>query len=72
MEQLQSLDKWHHTRKGNLVFGVAELLIAYGFASLAINTAHTWAYVLGILFAYGGVRNLINIFYKPKNGKRRG
>ena len=71
MEQLQSLDRWHQTRKGNLAFGVVELLIAYGFASWAINTAHTWCYALGIIFLVGGIHDLARIFRRPKDGKRR-
>ena len=71
MEQMQSLDKWHKTRIGHLIFGAAELLIAYGFVSWAINTAHTWTYILAIAFGYGGVRNLVNIFRKTDHGKRK-
>jgi len=70
MEQLQSLDKWHKTRTGNLVFGVAELAIAYGFISLAINYASFWQYALALIFAYGGIHNLVNIFRKPKNERK--
>ena len=69
MEQLQSLDKWHQTRKGHLTFGVAELLIAYGFASLAIDTAHTWAYALAIIFGFGSIRNLLRIVHQPQHDK---
>jgi len=55
---LGKLDKWHHTGKGNLVFGLLELAIGYGFASWAINTGSLWQYVLAILFLFGGAKNL--------------
>jgi hypothetical protein len=70
METLQQVDRWHQTRKGYLVFGVIELLIAYGFASLAINYAGIWQYALGIVFIYGGVRNLVRIFRSPKHERK--
>ncbi len=68
---MEALDKWHKTRQGYLVFGLIELAIAYGFASWAIDTAHLWAYALGIIFFFGGVRNLIRIFRTPKNEHQR-
>ena len=40
MTMLQKLDKFHKTRPGHLVFGLVELLMAYGFASWAIDTGN--------------------------------
>ncbi len=71
MEATQQLDRWHQTRTGHLVFGLVELLIAYGFASWAIDTAHTWCYVLTLLFLFGGGRNLVQVFHRSNNGKRK-
>jgi len=56
---LAKLDKWHKSGRGYLTYGVVELAIAYGFASWAIDTAHTWCYVLTILFLVGGFKNLL-------------
>jgi len=67
MTTVHTIDKWHHTRTGHLVFGLVELLIAYGFASWAIDSGSLWQYALAIIFLVGGVRNLIRIFH-PKYG----
>jgi len=63
---MQALDKWHKTKTGYLVFGIVELALSYLFISLALDSAHTWQYVLSILLLIGGVHNLIKIFRAPK------
>jgi hypothetical protein len=65
MTTVQSLDKWHKTRQGHLVFGLVELVVAYGFASWAIDTGSLWQYALAIILAFGGIRNLVYIFFHP-------
>lgn len=63
---VKTLDKWHKTKPGYLVFGLAELALAYAFASLAIDSAHIWEYALATLFLIGGIQNLVRIFRAPK------
>lgn len=55
------LDKFHKTRAGHLVFGIVELAIAYGFASLAINSGAWWQWLLTLVFLVGALRNLVKL-----------
>lgn len=63
---LQTIDKWHKTRLGHLVFGLVELGLAYLFASLAINSGSLWQWALTIILAAGFLRNLIQMMLVPK------
>jgi hypothetical protein len=56
---LEAIDKWHKTRVGYSVFGLAELVLAYILASLAINSGSLWQYALTFILAYGGIANLV-------------
>ncbi len=47
---IKKLHNWHHTKPGWLVFGLGELAIAYGFASLAIDRGNLWWYLLTLIF----------------------
>jgi small-conductance mechanosensitive channel len=40
------------------ILAVVFLAIAYGFASLAINYASTWQYVLAIVFLVWGIKEI--------------
>jgi hypothetical protein len=40
------------------ILAIIFLAIAYGFASLAINYASTWQYVLAIVFLVWGVKEI--------------
>ena len=53
----QKISDWHHTRIGWIIFGLAEAGLAYGFASLAIPSAHTWEWFLAAMFGLGTVHN---------------
>jgi hypothetical protein len=70
MKTLQKLDKWHHTGLGLFIFGVVELGIAYGFASLAIDRGSLWWYLLAAIFFIGGLKNLVQIIGVVLYGKR--
>lgn len=61
---LQTLDKWHKTRLGHLVFGLVELGLAYLFASLAIDSGSLWQWALAIIFAVGFLNNSIRLIRK--------
>ena len=66
---IKQLDKWHKTKTGLLVACLIELLIAYGFASLAIDRGNLWWYLLTLIFLVGSLQNffkLIGSFFKTK------
>jgi hypothetical protein len=60
----ERLAAWHKTKLGLLVFGGAALLIAYGFASLAIERGTLWWYLATLIFFVGGVHNLVKLVQK--------
>lgn len=70
---LQQLDKWHKTRPGFLVFGLIELVVAYGWASLAIDRGNPWYYLLALIFFVGALQNfakLIGVLFHVSRPKR--
>ena len=58
MENLAKFDKWHKSKPGLLIFGVIELAVAYGFASLSIDRGNFFWYLLTLIFLIGGLQNL--------------
>jgi hypothetical protein len=68
---LQAVDKWHQTRTGHLIFGLAELGLSYLFISLAINSGSLWQYALAIIFFAGSVQNLARIFKTSINERKQ-
>lgn len=52
---------------GQIITGVAEGVLAYIFASLAIDTASWWYYLLTLLFVVGTVQNFVKAI--SNNGK---
>jgi hypothetical protein len=65
---LKTLDKWHKTRLGLLIFGLVELAIAYGFASLAIDRGNAIWYLLLLVFLVGALQNFLNLLKKVIHG----
>jgi hypothetical protein len=61
---LQTIDKFHKTWPGRLIFGLVELGIAYGFASLSIDRGNLWWYLLTLIFLVGGLQNLVKLIGK--------
>jgi hypothetical protein len=61
---LNSIDKWHKTKLGLLVFALVELGIAYGFASLAIDRGNFWYYLLTLIFLVGFLQNSSKLIVK--------
>jgi branched-subunit amino acid transport protein AzlD len=59
--KLETLHEWKQTRKGLLTVGVLELLIAYGFASWAIDSGSLWLYLLTAIFLVGALQNLFKL-----------
>lgn len=67
---LNKLDKWHKTKLGLLAFGIVEMAIAYGFASLAIDRGSFWWYLLTLIFLIGSLQNLSKFIGKMAHDKR--
>jgi apolipoprotein N-acyltransferase len=59
--QLRTLHKWKQTRKGLLIAAVVELILAYGFASWAIDSGNLWLYLLALILVAGSLRNLLKL-----------
>ncbi len=55
------INKWYKSKLGLAVFAVAELLIAYGLASLAIDRGNLWWYLLTFVFLFGTTQNIIRL-----------
>ena len=53
--------RWYKTRTSLAMFGVIELAVAYGFASLAIDRGSWWWYGLTLLFFIGALRNFVKL-----------
>jgi hypothetical protein len=68
---LQAIDKWHRTRTGHIVFGLAEFVLAYIFASLAIDSGSLWQYAAAVILLVGGIQNTVKIFILPKNERAK-
>lgn len=54
---IEKFDKWHKTKPGLMIFGVLELAIAYGFASLSIDRGNIVWYLLTLIFLVGSLQN---------------
>lgn len=61
MKTINKFDRWHKTRSGLLIFGLIELALAYGFASLSIDRGNLWWYLLTIIFLVGALQNLFRL-----------
>jgi hypothetical protein len=68
---LQAIDKWHKTKLGHLTFGLAELLLAYLFASLAIDSGSLLEYTVTIILFVGSIQNFVKVFRQPKNERTK-
>ncbi len=66
---MKSLHKWHQTKVGLLFFGLVELAVAYGFASLAIDRGGPWWYLLTLIFLVGALQNIFKLIGAFIRGK---
>ncbi len=57
---IRRFDRFHRTRTGYLLLGIIELLLAYIFISIAIDTANLWSYLAAIILVFGAIFNLFN------------
>ncbi len=72
MDLVHKLHAWHQTKKGLASFAVVELLVAYIFLSIAIDTANLWSYTVGVLAAVGAIHNVLRIVgVRKKSAKKR-
>lgn len=67
---IRKLDKFHQTKGGYLLFGLAELAIMYGFACLSIDRGSLWWYLLTLIFLIGGLQNLGKLIGKIIHGNK--
>jgi hypothetical protein len=61
MKAITQLDIWHRSRSGLLTIGLIELIVAYGFASIAIDRGTWWWYFLTLLFLIGAIQNMLHL-----------
>ncbi len=61
-DRMDRIDNFHKTKKGRITFGVVELLAAYLFISMAINSGSVWQYTVAIILFIGAVNNLVRGF----------
>lgn len=59
MGAMNKLHDWHQTKRGLFIVALIELVIAYIFISIAIDSANLWAYAVGIVSGVGAIHNLI-------------
>jgi hypothetical protein len=55
---------WHKSKVGLLIFGLAELALAYVFASWAIDTGSLLDWFLAIVLLVGGLQNIVRLIWK--------
>lgn len=70
MDNIAKFEKWHKSKLGLLIFGVLELAVAYGFASLSIDRGNFFWYLLTLIFLIGGLQNLFKLIGKIINGDK--
>jgi hypothetical protein len=58
---LKPLHKWKQTPRGLSALSAVELLLAYGFASWAIDSGNLWLYLLTAIFLVGSLKNLLKL-----------
>lgn len=69
---MEKLHAFHKTRRGYLTFGLAELVLLYPVASIALDTANMFAYFFSIVLLIGVIFNLINsVKLPPKKVKSK-
>ncbi len=64
MNALTKLDTRHQTKTGLLVVGLAELAMAYVFASWAIDSGRLLAWFFTIILVVGALQNLVKLIWK--------
>lgn len=65
---MQGFLEWKQTRQGLLISGAIEAVLAYGFASWAIDSGSAWHYLLALVFLAGAIVSLAKAF--TNHGKK--
>lgn len=71
---MDKLQAFHKTRQGHLTFAAIELVLVYIFASIAIDTASMWSYLITIVLFIAVCINLIKfdeLKRPPAKAKRK-
>jgi hypothetical protein len=55
--EIAKLHKWHQTKRGLFIFGLAELLAAYLIGSRALDTGSLIEYFLAVVLFIGALHN---------------
>ena len=67
---IKTIDAWHKTKLGLLVFSIIEFAISYGFFSLSVDRGNFFWYLLTIVFLVGSLQNLFKLIGKLINGNK--
>lgn len=59
MGEVNKIHAWKQTRKGQIITGLTEGLLAYLFASKAIDSGSWWQYLLAVIFIVGTIQNFV-------------
>jgi hypothetical protein len=68
------LHHWHQSVPGLAIFGLAELAIAFAFASRAIDTGSIFEYFVALVALVGALQNALKLIRKcisGPNGRRK-
>lgn len=57
MRSLSKVHAWKQSRTGLLITGTLELVLAYIFGSLALDSGSFWHYLLALVFFIGAVQS---------------
>ena len=57
---IKRFESFHRSLQGYMILGTIELILAYIFASIAIDTASMWAYLAAIILTLGVIFNFAN------------
>jgi hypothetical protein len=62
--------RWKHTWIGRAVWTIVDLVIAYIFASLAVDSGSLWQWGLVVLFLIDGLYNVARLIGLLINGRK--
>lgn len=68
---VQAIARFHQSRPGYLIFGLAELCLAYAFASLAENSGSLWEWTLVLILLVGVAQNFVRLIGTLAHGGKR-
>ncbi len=68
MRGLAQLDTFHKTRGGYLVFGLAELALAYAAVLWAFDSGSLWLYMITLILIVGALQNFVKLVGKAAYG----